>query len=256
MGLHNRAQFSFWLSLLNVRLGYWLRSPAAAKSKLNARPGLWYLLRELTGRMNERTAFLNLSDGGHIENLGVYELLRRRCKFVVVVDGEQDQEMTFHAMANLQRLATIDLGVRIEINLDELRRNRDGLSRSHFQLCRIRYRDGRFGYMLYLKLSLTGNEGEFLRRFRLDEPAFPHHPTADQNFSEARFEAYRSLGQHVGEKLFLQSIVGKMPKDEDVPIERWFAAMGMSLLEPLDTTASAAGCGSGTVEPTVIGELA
>ena len=182
--------------------------------------------------MDERTAFLNLSDGGHIENLGVYELLRRRCKFVVVVDGEQDQDMTFHAMANLQRLASIDLGVRIEINLDELRRDRDGLSRSHFQFCRIRYRDGQFGYMLYLKLSLTGNEGEFLRRFRLDEPAFPHHPTADQNFSEARFEAYRSLGQHVGEKLFLQSIVGALPMEQDVDIERWFAAMGRSLLEP------------------------
>ena len=183
MGLQNRAQFGFWLSLLNVRLGYWLRNPAVGKSGLTGRPGLWYLLRELAGVMNEKTTFLNLSDGGHIENLGVYELLRRRCKFVVVVDGEQDQDMTFHAMANLQRLASIDLGVRIEINLDELRRDRDGLSRSHFQFCRIRYRDGEFGYMLYLKLSLTGNEGEFLRRFRLDEPAFPHHPTADQNFS-------------------------------------------------------------------------
>jgi hypothetical protein len=201
--------------------------------------------------MDEKTTFLNLSDGGHIENLGVYELLRRRCKFVVVVDGEQDQGMTFHAMANLQRLASIDLGVRIEINLDELRRDRDGLSRSHFQFCRIRYSDKEFGYMLYLKLSLTGNEGEFLRRFRLDEPDFPHHPTADQNFSEARFEAYRSLGQHVGEKLFLQSIVGRMPKGEDVDIEHWFASMGRSLLEPLDTSSGVAGLGSGIADTTV-----
>ncbi|WP_294353663.1 patatin-like phospholipase family protein [uncultured Sphingomonas sp.] len=254
MGLHNRGQFSFWLSLLNVRLGYWLRNPAVEKSSPQGLPGLSYLLRELTGRMDERAAFLNLSDGGHIENLGVYELLRRRCKFVVVIDGEQDQDMTFHAIANLQRLASIDLGVRIEINLDELRRNGDGLSRSHFQFCRIRYRDGAVGYMLYLKLSLTGNEGEFLRRFRLDEPAFPHHPTADQNFSEARFEAYRSLGQHVGEKLFLQSIVGAFPTDQDVDIGHWFAAMGKSLLEPLDAATSVTG--DGIVAPKAIGEPA
>ena len=254
MGLQNRPQFGFWLSLLNVRLGYWLRNPAVARSSPKILPGLSYLLRELTGRMNERATFLNLSDGGHIENLGVYELLRRRCKFVVVVDGEQDQDMTFHAMANLQRLASIDLGVRIEINLDDLRRDRDGLSRSHFQFCRIRYRDGEVGYMLYLKLSLTGNEGEFLRRFRLDEPAFPHHPTADQNFSEARFEAYRSLGQHIGEKLFLQSIVGALPTDQDVDIGRWFAAMGKSLLEPLDAVTTVSRHSSAIVAPIEIGE--
>jgi hypothetical protein len=235
MGLQNRAQLSFWLSLLNVRLGYWLRNPGVRRPKLSMRPGLWYLLLELSGRMNEKSAFLNLSDGGHIENLGVYQLLRRRCKFVVVVDGEQDQNMTFHAIANLQRLAAIDLGVQIEINLDELRRDRDGLSRSHFQFCRIRYPGGHFGYLVYLKLSLTGNEGEFLRRFRLDEPDFPHHPTADQNFTEARFEAYRSLGQHVGEKLFLKSIVGEVADEPRVDIESWFASLGRSFLEPVGT---------------------
>ena len=53
-----------------------------------------------------------------------------------------------------------------------------------------------------MKSSLTGNEGEFLRRYRIDDPAFPHDPTADQFFSEARFEAYRSLGEHIGDKLF------------------------------------------------------
>ena len=55
-----------------------------------------------------------------------------------------------------------------------------------------------YGYLLYVKLSFTRNEGEFLRRYRLDEPAFPYHSTADQFFSEAQFEAYRRLGEHVG----------------------------------------------------------
>ena len=96
-----------------------------------------------------------------------------------------------------------------------------------------------YGYLLYLKLSLTGNEGEFLRRYRLDEPAFPHHSTADQFFSEAQFEAYRSLGEHVGDKLFLRALVGKdlahapSAKMSSVQVEDWFLELGKRLLEPL-----------------------
>jgi hypothetical protein len=86
--------------------------------------------------------------------------------------------------------------------------------------------------LLYLKLSLTGNEGEFLRRYRLDEPAFPHHSTADQFFTEVQFEAYRSLGEHVGEKLFLRAIVGSLADSNSVELEKWFQELGKSLLEP------------------------
>ncbi|GAB3588565.1 patatin-like phospholipase family protein [Acetobacter peroxydans] len=232
MGLASLPQFSFWLALLNVRLDYWIRDADPNKKSWLRFPGLRYLLHELTGRMDERAPYLNLSDGGHIENLGIYELLRRRCKFIVAVDGEQDPEMTFHGFANLQRLASIDLGVHIDMDLDDLRLDDVGLSRSHFQFCRIRYPDNRTGYLCYVKLSLTGNEGEFLRRFRMDEPSFPHHPTADQNFSEARFEAYRSLGQHVGEKLFLESIIGEMARQPEMNLDDWFYALGTSLLEP------------------------
>lgn len=235
MGLQDRPGLGFWLSLMNVRLGYWLRKPPKAEQPQSRwrPPALRYLLKELVGAIDEKSTFINLSDGGHIENLGIYELLRRRCKLIVAVDGEQDPRMTFHAVANLQRLAAIDLGVQIDMDLDDLRLDDRGFSRSHFQFCRIRYGNGEIGYMIYLKLSLTGNEGEFLRRFRLDEPAFPHHPTADQNFTEARFEAYRSLGQHVGERLFVESIVGALAHDDVVDIDAWFCAMGRSFLDPL-----------------------
>ncbi len=233
MGLASSPRFSFWFALLNVRLGYWLPNPGAIKKSLIPFPWLIYLIRELTGKVDETTQYLNLSDGGHIENLGIYELLRRRCKFILAIDGEQDTDMTFHGFANLQRLATTDLGVAIEIDLDDLRLDAEGLSRSHFQFCRLRYPGGGIGYLCYVKLSLTGNEGEFLRRFRLDEPSFPHHPTTDQSFSEARFEAYRSLGEHVGSKLFLESIVGRLARADEIGIDEWFRALGGSLLEPV-----------------------
>jgi hypothetical protein len=241
MGLATIRSLSFWLALLNVRLGYWLRKPAA-NPWLSGPPGLRCLLREMLGSMDERLPWLNVSDGGHIENLGVYELLRRRCKFIIAIDGEHDPKMTFHALTTLQRLAAIDLGVQIDANLDDLRLNPQGLSRSHFRFCRIRYpkdvrgTDELFGYLLYVKLSLTGNEGEFIRRYRLDEPIFPHHSTADQFFTEIQFEAYRSLGEHIGDKLFLRAIVGETAEATSVKVESWFRKLGTNLLEPLSRT--------------------
>jgi hypothetical protein len=241
MGTSTIRNLSFWLALFNVRLGYWIRNPWVIKSRRRETPpGLFYLLQEMFGWANEKRAYLNISDGGHIENLGVYELLRRRCKFVVAIDGEQDASMTFHGLTTLQRLAFIDLGVTIDIGLDALRLGEKGLSKSHFAFCRIHYpsgsRDGpeSYGYLIYLKLSLTGNEGEFIHRYRLDEPAFPHHSTADQFFTEAQFEAYRSLGEHVGDKMFLPAIVGPtIARSNDVELENWFFQIGKSMLEPL-----------------------
>lgn len=234
MGLGTKRRLSFWLALLNVRLGYWVRNPVKSAGIFGGAPGLWFLLKEMLGSMDEHSPWLYLSDGGHIENLGVYELLRRRCKYIVAIDGEQDGRMTFAALTTLQRLAAIDLGVRIDINLDDLRVNELGLSRSHFRLCRIEYPGQQYGYLLYVKLSLTGNEGEFLRRYRLDDPAFPHHSTADQFFTEAQFEAYRSLGEHIGDKLFLRALVGeRLAGSTSIEIEDLFRELGTRLLEPL-----------------------
>jgi hypothetical protein len=242
MGTGTMRNFSFWLALFNVRLGYWVRNPQIEGSSRGSPPGLSYLLQEMFGWANEKRPYINVSDGGHIENLGVYELLRRRCKYIVAIDGEQDPTMTFHGLTTLQRLAAIDLGVTIEIGVDELRLDEKKLSHSHFTFCRIKYpngsRDGTVshGYLIYVKLSLTGNEGEFIRRYRLDEPDFPHHSTVDQFFTEAQFEAYRSLGEHVGDKMFLSAIVGsEIATSSDIELEEWFLAIGKNLLDPLGT---------------------
>jgi hypothetical protein len=239
MGLRTTRYASFWLTVLNMRLGAWLKKPTLGTKMVHG-PGVRHLLRELTASANENGEFIHVSDGGHIENLGVYELLRRRCRFIVAVDGENDPKMTFHGLTNLQRLAYIDLGIVLELDLDDLRLGQTGYSRSHFRLCRIVYPAGRqdsqaeIGYLVYLKLSLTGNEGEFLRRYKLDEPAFPHHGTADQFFSEPQFEAYRALGEHIGEKLFLPAITG--PLGRNVSLENWFRQLGRSLLDPRPTS--------------------
>ena len=101
MGPNSVSSLSALMTLLNLRLGYWISNPKIA-SKVS--PGFLCLLREMTGiGMNEKKPWLNLSDGGHIENMGLYELLRRRCKFIVCVDGEADPRSTFEGQLTLVR---------------------------------------------------------------------------------------------------------------------------------------------------------
>lgn len=236
MGLGSMPTLTALLTFLNVRMGFWIRQPGPEKPFLKV-PGFGCLLREMLGwGMNEKATWLNLSDGGHIENMAVYELLRRRCKFIICVDGEADPGFTFGGLLTLVRHAQIDFGVRLAPRVQELRPDpTTGWSQTHALLCRIEYPNpGQqapdLGLLLYLKLSVTGNESELIQRYRALHPAFPHETTADQFFSEEQFEAYRQLGVHVAEGLFSSALMN----NEEAPqtIEEWFRRLASNLLEP------------------------
>nr|WP_029077503.1 patatin-like phospholipase family protein [Bradyrhizobium sp. th.b2] len=238
MGLGSMPTLSALMTLLNVRLGYWIANPK--ERSFWDFPGFICLLREMFGvGMAEKNAWLNVSDGGHIENMGIYELLRRRCKFIVCVDGEADAESTFHGQLTLVRHAQIDLGVRIEPRLDDMRPDpKSRFSKTHAQLFRVIYpatADGRpqgMGLMLYLKLSLTGNEAEILKRYRLLHPEFPHQSTLDQFYDEEQFEAYRQLGVHVAEGTFSPALMTSNTEPANIP--EWFRQLAANMLEPFE----------------------
>jgi hypothetical protein len=229
MGLGSMPTLTALLTFLNVRLGFWIRKPA---KRGFAAPGFSCLLREMIGvDMSEKANWLNLSDGGHIENTGVYELLRRRCKFIICVDGESDPIFTFQGLMTLVRHAQIDFGVRIEPNLNDIRLDpKTGYSKCHFHLCRIHYPGG-IGLLLYIKLSVTGNESELIRRYRINNPDFPHQTTLDQFFDQEQFEAYRQLGIHATEGLFLPALMSGVVQPASVP--EWFRQLSKNLLQPI-----------------------
>ncbi len=239
MGLGSIPSLSALMTLLNIRLGFWLANPRSAPPITP--PGFSCLLREMTGWvMSEERTWLNVSDGGHIENMGLYELLRRRCKFIVCVDGEADPESTFHGQLTLVRHAQIDLGVRIEPHLDEMRPDpKSRFSKTHAQLFRIKYpqsKGGRaagMGLLLYLKLSLTGDEAELLKRYRLIHPDFPHQSTIDQFYGEEQFEAYRQLGVHVANGTFAPALL--TDNQNPTHVREWFRQLAANMLEPLET---------------------
>ena len=135
------------------------------------------------------------------KNLAGIELLRRRCKYIILGDGEADPKHRFNGLATLIRLARIDLGITVGIDLAPLRLDAGGHTQAHFATGRIYYPgDDEPGRLLYLKSSLTGDEDEVIREYRHAHSSFPHQSTADQFFGEGQFEAYRSLGQHIAEQ--------------------------------------------------------
>ncbi len=235
MGLESKPSLVALITFLNIRLGFWIRRPGTGWLSF---PGFTCLIREMLGIfMSEQRAWLNLSDGGHIENMGAYELLRRRCKYVLCVDGEADGAYTFQGLMTLVRHAQLDFGVRIDVHLDAVRPDpKLGYSQGHSALAVVHYPDagpGRpaaKGLLLYLKLSVTGNEPELIRRYRTLWPDFPHQSTIDQFFTEEQFEAYRELGVHVASGLFSKVLMNGGPSPQTIP--DWFRRLAGNLLEP------------------------
>ena len=158
------------------------------------------LLRELFGLTSDRSPYVFLSDGGHFENLGLYEMVRRRCHFIVVSDAGCDPEYTFEDLSNAVRKIRIDFSVPIDISLNEIGTR----SASHLAIGRIRYSavDGAVddGILLYMKATLSGDEPPDVLNYARSHPAFPHESTSNQFFNEDQFESYRMLGLHTIEQ--------------------------------------------------------
>lgn len=242
MGMSSIRPLRALLTFLNVRLGFWIRRPLMpgifGTDRKVTHPGFSFLMREMAGvAMSEKQSWVNLSDGGHIENLAIYELLRRRCKFIIAIDGECDPDFQFGGLVTLIRHARIDLGVRIAPDLSDLRKDEDtGHSRCHYHLCRVQYphvsenQPAATGLLLYVKLSTTGNESELIRRYQGANPQFPHQTTMDQFFDEEQFEAYRQLGAHVGSGLFAPCLTSG--NTEPKSVKSWFQSLAKNLLLP------------------------
>ena len=244
MGVGTERSLKFLLTLLNARLGYWLPNPGcrswlARTGRWATTANAWYLFRELFGRLHEKSARVNLSDGGHIENLGLYELLRRRCKFIIAIDGEQDGDVSFPSLMRVIRYAAIDLNADIRFpQLDDLKPRADGWSSAHFTIGVVRYqpRPGE-------EWSRAGSGRDRLLQERRDgqragggaglppprSRTFPHQTTADQFFEEDQFEAYRALGYHSAEEALRDEILqGKNPNELD--IRGWIRKLVENLL--------------------------
>ncbi len=213
MGYHSSALLGIVMTLFNARLGWWLGNPKARKG-LWKRPGPRFGVRpfinEALGLTNDEADWLYLSDGGHFENLGLYEMVLRRCRLIVVSDAGADPKYAYEDLANSIRKIRIDLGIPIEFDPPSLPMSPTGwptdkFSGQHCAIASILYSavdgDVQPGCLIYIKASRNGNEPPDVKQYAASNPSFPHESTAEQFFNESQFESYRRLGLHIIEEI-------------------------------------------------------
>jgi hypothetical protein len=225
MGYHSSPVLAALMTLFNVRLGAWLGNPGKAGESAYKDPAprsaFKHLALEAFGLTDENSEYVYLSDGGHFENLGLYEMVLRRCRRIVVSDAGSDPDCALEDLGNAIRKIRIDLGIRIEIDDTFKISARTAASPSKYcAIAKIYYKDADGdgaieGKLLYIKPSIAGNEPKDVFNYKEQSLLFPHEPTSDQWFSESQFESYRVLGKHIVKEI--SGGLGGEEKNADAP---------------------------------------
>ncbi|MEK6336669.1 MAG: patatin-like phospholipase family protein [Acidobacteriota bacterium] len=226
----------FLMALFNFRFGAWLGNPGPAGEKTrfiesianlplkllstdkDMRPfrlrspslSVIPIVSEAFGNIDDESSYVYLSDGGHFENLGLYEMVVRRCRFIVVSDASSDAEYAFQSLAMAVRQIRIDLGVPIVLPEFAVTQPAQDLKNKYCARGTIRYScvdrdpndvdssDEDFdGVLIYIKPSLIGEEPRDVINYWQGSDGFPQETITDQWFNEAQFESYRALGSHI-----------------------------------------------------------
>lgn len=119
MGIYSNRFLSVMMTIFNARLGFWISNPSIL---VKARAIVWwplYFFYELLGRIGSEKKMINISDGGHIENLGAYELLRRGCRLIISMDAGEDKLYSFADLNNFIIRARNELGLEIRFRENE-----------------------------------------------------------------------------------------------------------------------------------------
>jgi hypothetical protein len=224
MGYHSSPPLALLLTLFNVRMGWWLGNPCNERTYKNDGPliAAGPLLNEMFGRTTDDRPYVYLSDGGHFENLGLYEMVRRRCRFIIVSDAGSDANFAFEDLGNAVRKIGIDLGVPIRFRaLDKLKKRPEdgdlGPDAPYHAVADIDYAavdgGGGKGHLLYIKAGYHGVESADIRAYAIANSMFPYESTGDQCFSESQFESYRKLGFEITDGLLRTAFATRMPGD-------------------------------------------
>ncbi len=205
-GYHSSPLTAFVMTLFNVRLGAWLPNPAVVDDPAQLRlafplRSVSVLIGELLGAAGDASSAIYLSDGGHFENLGLYEVLRRRCRHVIVIDAGEDRGCSFEDLGNALRKSAIDMQISVTFEFAPRIASRDDAAASAkalgYAIATIHYPEPceHPCKLVYLKPSLLAGVPADVRAYANANPSFPHEPTLDQFFTESQFESYRALGQ-------------------------------------------------------------
>ena len=228
MGYHSSPLLTLIMTLFNVRLGYWLPNPRLEQgarffSNSSPRLALVPLLSEALGNTNDTGNFVQVSDGAHFENLALYEMVMRRCRRIVVVDGGADPKFEFEDLGNAIRKVRIDLGIQIEFRNENRIQSGNNPQALYCAIADIRYKEidgakATDGELIYLKPAVRRSEAIDVQHYAATHADFPNETTVNQFFNEAQFESYRKLGMTM-----IQDIIACAPRSA-YSIEEYFTA--------------------------------
>ncbi|HWI94547.1 MAG TPA: patatin-like phospholipase family protein [Solirubrobacterales bacterium] len=229
MGKMTRRPLTFLMALANIRLGVWVPNPRWVQSFRDdqelrlryVRPRPFYLLCELFGLNRIGAKYLYVTDGGHYENLGLVELLRRGCAEIYCLDasGVGADGAEFESLGEAITLARSELGVEIEFDGEEKKFAEEDApgeedakgaedtspaamvpdEKTHFAkrdvvAAKVRYRSGEEGRLVYVRNAMIEAAPWDVRAHHEEDPRFPNNATVDQLYTDQKFEAYRVLG--------------------------------------------------------------
>lgn len=201
------------MSLLNIRLGLWVGNPLYQKAGtirsiptfLN--PGL---VAGILGQAHDRKSkFIELTDGGHFENLGLYELVRRKLGLILIVDGEADPTISLQALVSATRRVEQDFHASLTffpgLGPERLIMYPSAgypagvrYAKSPFIVGELIYDDGTEGTLILVKATVIKEMDFTTSGYLASNPDFPHQSTVDQFFNPDQFDAYRYLGYESG----------------------------------------------------------
>jgi hypothetical protein len=241
MGYNSSPIVEIILSILNLRLGWWLGNPGPAGNRtyMRAQPAtaVKYFADEAFGRTSDEEPYVYLSDGGHFENLGLYEMVLRRCHTIVVIDADADGGYTFDNLGGAIRKIRIDLGIQIDFpSFPTLTKMAESGQTSYCAVGKIHYdtedANAPDGNLIYVKPTLRGDEPADVISYERQHPDFPHESTGDQWFTESQFESYRKLGAVEMERI----AAGSIADDPRLASHAEAARILQELREPQTTT--------------------
>jgi hypothetical protein len=181
----------------------------------------------LRKNLDENSRMVQLSDGGHFENLGLYELIRRRLRLIIVCDGSADPDFAFDDLGNAMERVRSDFGALIDIdctNCESLTPATNGKSDSEGRMsyakkgylrADITYTDGSHGSLIYITANFFKDLYADLYAYRKSHVKFPDQPTSNQFFDEKEFEAYRELGYQTAYHMLCDKDIVSHPDARD-----------------------------------------
>jgi hypothetical protein len=222
-GVTRSRPLAFIMTLLNVRLGCWIINPKRRVITNAVAPTFWhtYAFREMMGSgLNEENSFVHLADGGHFENLGLYELVRRKCPYIIISDAGADPKWTFKDLARACELIRADFYADTTLDTRPMHPDKETqYSKKLYVLGDIKYlpddknEKAKSSKVIFIKTGVTYDGlPEDIHGYKRINKDFPDESTSDQFFDETQFEAYRELGYKVGEMILEKWKTGD-PKD-------------------------------------------